>query len=268
MSNLLNFTQEEVLTFFAVLARFSTLVVVLPFVGEKIIPAPVKVLLALSISVILYPILVSNGSVDPREAIQWGASASGLIGTIGLEILFGLALGFIAKLVFEAISIGGDLAGTFMGFASASQFDPHQETQTQVVSKFLMALAFLLFITLDGHHLMLHAALNSYDIVGLGKVHLGASFAAALLELSSHVIQVGLQLAAPMALSLFTINIVYGVMAKAMPQLNVLILSFAVSALVGLVVLFVSLPEFNGVTSHLLSSVGDRMYFMMKQMSK
>lgn len=259
---LFNFSQEELLTFFAVLVRYSVLIAVLPFVGDKFAPVPVKILFSLLVTIVLFPALVSGGQINPGEAIAWGGSVGGIATTIGLEALFGLVLGFTAKLVFDSILFGANMTGNFMGFAMASTYDPHQEAHTQVIAEIQMALAMLLFLAIDGHHSMIQASLSSYGVVGMGKLGLGAAFSAKLVELTGQVLKFGMQLAAPVAVSLFTVNIMFGIMAKAMPQLNVLVLSFSVSAMVGLAILFFSLPEFQGVTAEILGQMGNWMEAM------
>ena len=98
--------------FFAVLVRFSVLVAILPFLGDKVIPSPIKVLLSLSLTFALFPSLVARGWVKPGEAIVWGSSAAGIIGVIVMESLLAVVIGFTAKMVFEAIQFGGNLTGS------------------------------------------------------------------------------------------------------------------------------------------------------------
>ena len=255
--SLFNFNQQEMLTFFAVLVRYGVLVAVLPFLGDRFIPAPAKVLLALAMTIALFPALVAAGDVKPGEAILWGATAGGIVGTIALEALFGLVLGYTAKLLFDGIMFGAHLTGTFMGFASASIYDPHQETQTQVVAEVQLALAMLIFLALDGHHLMLRASLDSYHIVGLGKVTFGAAFGQRLLEMTGQVFKFAVQLSAPISIALFGVNVAFGVLAKAIPQVNILVLSFAVTTLIGLFVMMISLPEFQSVVGNILGRMGE-----------
>jgi flagellar biosynthesis protein FliR len=266
--SLFAFSQEEMLSFFAVLVRYSVLVSVLPFVGDRLVPVPVKVLLALVLSVALFPSLVSRGYVRPGDSLAWGASASGIAGVMASETLFALMLGYTARLAFDAVSFGGNLVGNFMGYAMASSYDPHQESQSQVVAEIHMAIAMLLFLTLDGHHLMLRASLDSYSVLGVGKLggvimgsspQFGQAFSQRLIELGGQVIRFGVLLAAPVAISLFAVNVAFGVMAKAMPQVNVLVLSFAVSAFVGLIVMLIGLPELQGATAGVLGKMGEWM---------
>ena len=88
-----------------------------------------------------------------------------------------------------------------------------------------------------------------------------------LIDLSGQVLRFGIQISAPVAVSLFVVNIAFGIMAKAMPQLNVLVLSFAVSALVGLVVMFLSVPEFQGAAGEVLGRMRDWMGGAMAAMA-
>ncbi|MGK5081703.1 flagellar biosynthetic protein FliR [Bdellovibrionota bacterium FG-1] len=255
--NLSQITQEEILTFFAVLMRYSVLIAVLPFTGDRVVPVPVKVLLALATSLALFPALVSGGTVRPGDAAVWGATTGGIAGTIACEVLFGLVMGYTARILFESISFGANLVGNFMGFSAASTYDPHQESQSQVVAQLQMAVAMLIFLSVDGHHLMLQASLDSYRVVGLGKATITGLTGQKLIEFSAQTLRFGIQLAAPVAVSIFAVNVTFGVIAKAMPQLNVLILSFAVTALVGLTVMLMSVPEFQSAASGILGRVGD-----------
>jgi flagellar biosynthetic protein FliR len=259
------FDDAEILTFFAVLVRYSVLFSLLPFIGDKVIPAPLKVLFSVAVTIVLFPALVKSGMIIPAEAEGWSMTAGGIARTVGLEALFAAVLGFTARFVFDSISFGANLVGTFMGFAAATQFDPHHETQSQVVAEFYLALAMLVFLALDGHHLMLKAALESYQWVGMGKVNLSnGSFSEQLLSISALVLRYGLQLAAPVGIAIFTVNIAFGVLSKAMPQLNVLVLSFSVTALVGLVVMFMSIADFQG----LMGSLFERMSVWMTELSR
>lgn len=246
MDSLFQFSEHEALTFFAVLTRFSILIAMLPVTGDRFVPAPLKILLSLAITMALFPTLVKSGQVNPTDALVWGATLGGLVQTIGLEVLVGLTLGFITKFGFDTLHFGGNLVGNFMGFSMANTYDAHQETQTQVVAEVQVALATLVFLALDGHHFFLKSALESYSVVGMGQANLGATFSTQLIQMSGFVVKFGIQLAAPIAIVLFAMNVAFGIMAKAMPQMNVLVLSMSASALVGLSVFLLTLPEFNG----------------------
>lgn len=265
--SIFNFNIPEMLTFFAVLVRYSVLFVVLPFVGDHFVPGPVKILLSLAVTIALFPALVASGDVKPADAVAWGATAGGIAGTIAMEVVFGLVLGYVAKLSFETISFGGNLVGNFMGYSIASTYDPSQQSQTQVVAQIQMAIAMLVFLVLDGHHVMLRAALESFRIVGVGgmlKMTQAGAFSERLIGLTGEVIKFGIQLSAPIAVVLFGVNLIFGVMAKAMPQLNILVLSVTVTSFVGLIVMFLCVPEFQGAAGNVLGRMGDSMEAVMR----
>lgn len=268
--SLFNFNEAELLTFFAILVRYSVLMSVLPFFGDRFVPIPVKILLSLALSVCLYPMLVSRGEVNPHDAWVWGATTSGIFTTVATEALLALLLGYIARLAFDAISFGGNLMGTFMGFAMASTYDPQQQAQTQVVAELQIALAMLLFLAVDGHHLMLAASMQSYSIIGIGGKGIlqeggfTPAFLQKVLDLSWQSIRFGIQIAAPMAVVLFGVNVGFGVLAKTMPQLNVLALSVGVSAIIGLMVMFVTLGEFQGLVSNAFSGMADQIEAVLR----
>ncbi|OFZ78276.1 MAG: hypothetical protein A2583_02335 [Bdellovibrionales bacterium RIFOXYD1_FULL_53_11] len=255
--SLFNFSHEELLTFFAVLVRFGTLVAVLPVVGDKMVPVPAKVLFALAVSFALYPALTSSGQVRPGDAAVWGATTGGIVSTVALEAVFGLVLGYTAKLLFDAIEVGANISGQFMGFSMATAYDPMQESQTLVVSQLQGALAMLLFLSLDGHHLMLRSSLESYSIVGLGAAGFGQVFGNNLVEMTGQVLRFGLQLAAPVAIAMFAVQVAFAVVAKAVPQMNILILSFSISAMVGIFAMWVSVPEVQSVSGNVLERMDE-----------
>lgn len=257
--SLFNVNVAELLTFFAVLVRFSVLFSVLPFIGDRVVATPIKVLLSLATSMALFPALVSSGSVRVREAWAWSETPARLIFTLGLEVVMGLALGFVARLIFQCISMGANLAGNFMGFSAASQYDPHQESQSEIVAQVQTTLAMLLFLALDAHHLMVRAALGSYEIVGLGRAQFATEFNQNLIHLSSQVLTCAIQMAAPVAVVLFTVNVIFGVLSKAVPQLNVMVISMGASALVGLLVFLLNLGGFREDVVSLYSQMGQWM---------
>lgn len=265
--SLFNFSEEEFLTFFMVLVRFSVVLSVLPFIGDRLIPTPVKILLALVISIVLFPALVASKQVTISDANSWGKTAGGIIGTVSSEVIFGLLLGYTARLLFESITFGGNLVGNFMGFGSASTYDPHQETQTELIAQFQASLAMLLFLVLDGHHLMLRASLDSYKIIGIGGLKISATVVERLVYMTGEVFNFGLQIAAPIAIVLFSVNVTFGIISRAVPQMNVLVMSLVATALIGFIVMYFSMPMFQTQVEGIFSRMNDWLGAIMQSMA-
>lgn len=267
MTGLFNFDADEMMSFFCVLVRISTFMVILPFFGDRTIPPPAKVLLSLALSVAIFPSLVARGWIQPAQASVWASQTSTLVSTVVMEAVFGLIMGYIARLIFDGLQMGGEIMGNLMGLSAASQYDPFQESQAQVLSQFQMAIAMLLFLVLDGHHLMLQGLVDSYRVVTLGGAKFTAQSSAALIAAGGQALRIAVQIAAPMIAATFFVNIIYGVMAKAMPQMNILVASFSISAIVGLVVMFLSVGVFHDTASAVFLRMGEDLGVLAKAMS-
>ena len=263
MGDLFQFSPEEMYTFFAVLVRVSVLIAVLPIFGDKVIPTPVKVLLSLAVTLAIFPGLIRQGSVRAGDAVIWASSTWGIIRTIGQEALVALVLGYTAKLVFDAIQIGANLVSNMMGFSMASVYDPHHETQTTVAAEIQVAIAMLAFLALDGHHLLLRGALDSFRFCGIGEAGVNALMQTRMIEMTGTVLRFGFQLGAPITLVMFAVNVAFGVFSKTMPQMNILVLSLGISAFAGMFVLVLSAPEFQTVASNIMSRTEDWMQGML-----
>lgn len=255
---------QELLSFFMVLIRVSTLLAIFPIFGDKSVPAPVKILLSICFSAILFPVLRSNGVVDVDFANDWSASTGKLLLVLSSEVMTGLAIGFASQLVFQAIHVAGDFIAQLMGLSMASSYDPHFESQTMLVGQLLSALAMLTFLAIDGHHILFRALVESFRIIPQGHWAGSEAFYLSITGLAGNTLKFGVQLAAPMAACMLVVNIVYGILGKALPQLNVLTLSMASSFLIGSFVLWLSYPSFqSGVTSLFVSTFDDLKQFMV-----
>jgi flagellar biosynthetic protein FliR len=255
---------QELLSFFMVLVRVSTLILLLPVFGDKVIPTNVKILLSLTVSAVLFPVLRSSAMIQVADAAKWSSTTGRLLLTLGSEVLVGLAVGYASQLVFHAIQIAGDFMAQLMGFSMASMYDPHTESQTVVLGQLMGALAMLTFLSVDGHHLLFRAMVETFRLIPQGHTALGESFKHSLVHLVGNTVLFGLQLSAPMAACMLLVNIVYGVLGKALPQLNILALSMASSAFIGGFVLLITYPSFqSGMSSVFHTHFADLKQFLV-----
>ena len=252
-----SWSQSELLAFFMVLMRVGTLVMLVPIFGDKVVPGTVKVLLSLTFSAVIFPMLKANGFVRLQDAEIWSESSGRLLMTVGSEVLVGLAVGFASQLVFHAIQIAGDFMSQLMGYSMASMYDPHMETQTVVLGQMFSALAMLTFLALDGHHVLFRAVVETFHLIPQGHLVMNEAFKDSLVKLVGNTLLFGIQLSAPMAACMLLVNIVYGVLGKALPQLNILTLSMASSALIGGFVLLITYPSIQSGMSGIFTSYFD-----------
>lgn len=252
------FSEVEIVQFFASLVRVSFLFMLLPIFGDNTVPPVVRIFLAFTVNLIVFPAAVAS-----TGAASVAAAASTDLGIASLafrEAGVGLVMGFTAKMFFEGLAFAFGHLGTQMGFNMASVYDHQTENSVPVISQMIMILATLLFLAADGHHLFLKALVQSFQAVPLGGFSLSKAILAHVLETSSQVFWIAVKLSAPMALMIFLVNCAFGIVSKAVPQINVLVVSFTVNILVGFVVILLTLPVLG-------TSVGEVFEAMMARIN-
>lgn len=253
--NLSGFNETEVLLFFASLSRVIALFLLLPIFGDQNVPAMVRVFLAFTVNIIVYPAAMAMGTSSLAPLLS---SDMGILVLVIKEAAVGVVMGFTARIFFDALTFAFSHIGTQMGFSMASAYDHHSEANTPVISQMIMILAMLLFLAVDGHHFFVRALVDSYQSVPVGGFVMKRSVILHVLETSGEVFWIGVKLSAPMALVIFLINCAFGIVAKAVPQINVLVVSFTVNILAGFLVITLTLPVFG-------TSMGEVIQLMMER---
>lgn len=246
------------------LVRVTSLVVFLPIFGDRNIPSTVKILFGLSFAFVAFPIASGRGIALPPEAM---ASSWKTAWAIAAEITFGVMVGFVARWIFDAVQFAGHFASTSIGFSMASVLDPHTENQTMALAELQYMLVALLFLAMDGHHVYLAAILESFKLVPLGGVDLltrGGEITQYLTHMTAEVIVLGLKLSAPVMVVCFIMNVSFGVLSRAVPNFNVMAVSFAANILVGLIIVVVSLPGFVNLVSGAFDAYTPELFRFMR----
>jgi len=225
--------------FFRVLGLASTA----PFLGESTIPARIKVGLAALIALVLAPALAPMPDVPVASWHGLWISAQ--------QVMIGLAVGLVMRLVFATIQAAGELIGLSMGLSFATFFDPSGGANTAVLSRLMNLLAMLLFLSLNGHLLMLHGLIHTFDVLPIGETALHRDGWGVLLAFSGHVFAVGLLLALPLMVTLLAINLALGILNRTAQQLSVFAVGFPISLSTGLILLIVILPQISPFLQHL-----------------
>lgn len=233
--SLYNLFEVEVFSFLLVLARMSAFLVAWPVLGSMSVPAPVKVLLSLLMAVIIYPIVKSDMLV-PLVSLQQ------LIFYVAKEVLIGLALAFVSHLFFFGLQVGSEVISVSMGLSSAQMFNPTIGAQSTPIDTFCYVIGALVFLMINGHHMFLTGLVQSYDIVPALKWGIDLSNFSQIALFGQTVVEFGLKISAPILVSILLINISLAIVSRAVPQINVLVTSMPVNALVGLVIMILMVP--------------------------
>lgn len=228
--------------------RMLALFMTAPVLSHRAIPARVKIGLALTVAIVVAP-----ASAEPAQGIFSAAAPLLLI----QQTLVGIMLGFAVKVVFAAVDLAGNVIGLQMGLSFASFIDPVNSNQTPLVGSFLNLLATLVFLSLDGHLTLIAATTRSFEVAPVSALFFTGIGWERLVALGTGMFQLGLQLSLPVLATMLVINLTLGVMSRAAPQLNLFSVGFPLTALTGVVLFAVFLPNLiTAISKALTASLG------------
>ena len=225
----------DLLTSALVFARVGAMVMALPAIGEAIVPPRARLMLALGLTLVMVPAV---GSLYPPGAT---ANVLMLTGLIVSEIVTGLAIGLILRMVMSAVQVAGNLIATQTGLAFAQTFDASQGTQSALVSMFLSLLAVTLIFASELHHLLIAGVQHSFTLFPPGKLPPADDMLKLAVETTSGLFLTGVQMAAPFLVFGLIVYGASGVVSRMMPQLQIFFLAMPLNILAGFVILALSL---------------------------
>lgn len=235
---MLTFTEGQVVAwltpllwpFLRVLALFSAL----PVFAQRMVPARLRIALALLIAV------CAQATLPPMPAVALDTPAALLL--VAQQLVVGLALGFAVRIVFAAVEFAGEVVGLQMGLNYASFFDPASGGQTTTMGRFFGVTVAWLFIVGGGHLLVIAAVIESFRAFPAGPEPLAVLRSAAPQRWGAEVFALGLWIALPMLALLLLVNLVLGVISRVAQQINIFAVGFPVTLGVGLVGVLFTLP--------------------------
>lgn len=223
-------------TFMFVLVRTGAILFTAPIFGAFNVPMQVKLGLTVLIALLLTPL---------TPAVALPVAMTGVVLSLAGEVLIGAAIGLAVKFVFTGIEYAGQVASFQMGIGMASAYDPINSAQITVLGKFLSILTLLIFLTVNGHLMVILALKKSFDVIPAYGFTLSGELMEGLIVFSKEIFILGLKFAAPVVAILIFVNVAMGIMARTVPQLNMFAIGFAVTISVGFVMILISLPFFE-----------------------
>jgi flagellar biosynthetic protein FliR len=221
--------------FLYVLARLSAAITVAPFFGARGVPPQAKVGLALLLSLIVLPLQRAPSSAPPPHLLAFAA-------ILGSEVLVGLALGIGVMLVINALEMGAALVGVQIGYSIGGVIDPLTGAQSGAIEQFYRLVATLVFFVVNGHHLVISSLVLSFQVVEAGSADLTLIAGERAVPFFASLFVIALRVALPVVVALLLADLVMGMLGRAVPQLNVLMVGMPVKIGAGLFVAAVSVP--------------------------
>lgn len=208
--------------------RVSGVMMFAPFLGSVVIPMPVKAILTIAITAVLYP--SSSARFVAVSVSQWPL-------VVGRELLLGVAIGLATNLVFEAIQVAGQILSIQMGYSLVNIMDPTTQVDTTVISVFHNTIAMLIFLQLNVHHWILRAVGHSFEFLPPASITLNGEFVRTIMQDGLMILVLGVQIASPVLIATLAADVALGFLGKASPQMQLMLLGPALKSLLGLAIL-------------------------------
>jgi flagellar biosynthesis protein FliR len=226
---------DVTLAFILIFSRIGSIMMLVPMIGEAFIPARMRLVLALFLSALL----VTPLAIPLRQAVH---SGNGLITTLLLEILIGLSIGVLARVLILSADMASQFAAQALGLSLGEILNPTYQTQSNVLGTFMSLLLVTVLFVSDAHHGVIMALAESYQTFIPGQtVQLGDILQLAV-ETVGQELSLALQIAAPFFVFGFLFNLGLGLLSRMLPQIQVTFLAVPLSVLAGMILLAVLLP--------------------------
>ena len=216
-----------------VFARVSALLAVFPVLTARNVPTQLRLALG-----VLTAFLIAPG-LPPMSLANVNLGQFVLL--MVMEVGIGLIFGFVSKMLFYTLDVAGAIITQEMGLGMASTLNPFSESRSEAPGTILYYLAAILFLALDMHHWLLVAFQQSYRVLPVGGAGLSEALFSNVVGHTSRMFLVALLMSAPLIAVSFVISLVFAVLGRAVPQMNVFTESFAIRTLAGLMVFGLSL---------------------------
>ncbi len=249
----MNFTEEQILgqvaLFIWPLMRISALFVSMPLFSIHAVPARVRLILSVVITLVVMPLLPALPAVEMF-------SYTGFMMAIA-QVVIGLTSGFILQLVFAAVVFAGQGIALSMGLGFSMMVDPQNGQQVPVVAQIYTVTTTLIFISLDGHLLLIQMLLDSFKSLPISVDGIDKAGIWSIIVWSGQMFSGGLLLAMPVIASLLLVNVIFGVAARSAPQLQIFSVGFPVTLMLGMLLIWKTLPDVLDQFSGLLTDAYD-----------
>ncbi|MEJ0007541.1 MAG: flagellar biosynthetic protein FliR [Steroidobacteraceae bacterium] len=215
--------------------RVGSCLMVAPVFSSQAVPVRIRIVLAGAIALILAPMIVIPAQLS-------AFSIEGLVVT-AQQVVIGIALGFCLQLVFDAITLGGQLIANSMGLSYAQSLDPIRGVSSTALGELYGIFVTLVFLALDGHLRLIEVLADGFRTLPIGGAGFGPTDLWQVVIWGGTLFSGALSIALPGITALLIVNLAFGMVSRAAPALNLMAVGFPVILVFGLLVLVVSVPQ-------------------------
>jgi flagellar biosynthetic protein FliR len=255
--NLFGITPVNFETLILVMVRISAMLALVPIFSQTQIPVLARFGLGLLLSFVLMK------TVAPVAPLGLGE----LTVAVMAQVFVGLIFGFVSFLLFTGIQFAGEIIDIQIGFAVVNIVNPLTSQSVTVIGEFQLALATLLYLTADAHHALLAGIAGSFNLVPLPYASVPMIVGGDVVRFFAQSLFIVFEIAAPVAIALFLVNVMLGLMARVAPQMNVFIVGFPIQIGIGLIMLIITMPLMGAVFPALIDQTSQQLDTVLRAMS-
>ncbi|MFZ5806710.1 MAG: flagellar biosynthetic protein FliR [Verrucomicrobiota bacterium] len=224
----------DIAQFWIVGSRLSGMLLMIPAIGQVALPTMLRVAITMWLTFALMNFVPSPGFAM-TDAFEFTVA-------IGFEFLLGMGIGYVVRLAFAIVEIGGTILDTELSFHAAAQFDPTTAVSSGPIGRMLILVSLLYFWLLDYLPIMIMALRESFILVPPFAFNMPMFNLESIVKVSAGIFTGGLIMAAPVMALLFAVNVGFGLIAKSVPGMNFFFEVFVIRILAGLVGMILFLP--------------------------
>lgn len=253
LAQLIGTRWPELIPFLLVLGRTSGLMTSAPFWGGKTAPGLVRVVVIAAISAAIYPFVSISTPLPKSPNVVF------LVIALVREVFVGLLLGWTAQLLFVGMRLAGQLIELKMGLGLAQLIDPSEGGQTSFFSILFDLIAMMVFLSLNGHHLLIQALISSYRLLPLADNHLSLVLVQEMVSAAGTIFTIAVQVSAPVIVGLLLSDFALAIMARAVPHLNIFLIAPPLQLVFGMLLFLVSLPAVVWFCVNYLTTISEHL---------
>ncbi len=245
--------------FLLVLIRVTAFFIVSPIFGSKNVSSLIKVGFGLMLAFIITPTL-GIGIVEQYNGYMQ------YILLIFSEFMIGAILGFVSYMAFLSLYLAGQIIDMQIGFGIVNVFDTQSNIQIPVTANLYNIIALLIFFVINGHHMLISSIFYSYKLLPIGMASMNGVLLESIIKMFGEMFIIGFKVAAPIIAAIFITNVILGILARTIPQMNVFVVGMPLKILIGMATIIVIIPIFSVVMDSIVNGMYHDLDTVLKDM--
>lgn len=243
-----------------VLVRMSGLFILSPVFGRQNMPVLMKIGFAFFLTLI-YVTATGNLTVDYQDSMVL------YVVFLAKELAIGIIMGYVTYIIMSGIYLAGQVIDAQVGFGFANVLDPITNIQVPLTSNFYYTYIILVFLLINGHHMLIRALFYSFSVLPMGALTFSSDVIHELTDLMAEMFEIGLRISAPIIAAVFIVDVVLGILSKTIPEMNVFMLGMPIKIFVGLIIIMITLSGAPAIAEGLTTMMEQNIIVFFNAMS-